>query len=1095
MNIKKVLSTLTLGGVLAASIAGAGVLAAEATDTVKTTPLGTYKKLVEGKTVLLFKLAQEGDVISVSDVENAFPGKTVIASENQLGTGDEVTIEGATYTIVVYGDANGDGVINTGDAVIVKRAAAELTELTDVQKVALELNGDEKVNTGDAIRIQRVAAGDLAVENIVDKQIPAKEGVSVDKVEIATDGKTLTVTLSDAVENAKFYLNGKLVEPTKTEENVYTFTVALENGKEYTFKVTDKTASFEQTKTFIYRELAAPFDITIAATETNDFADVNAGNVNNATVLVTFGTINGIAETLEVTIKDENDKEIKLSKELTGFETEVRIDNVDLSSLAEGDLELTAVIKDDQGNVSEETTSTVLKKADAPIVKYTTVTRDSATKATVEVVKSTDSDVVYYMVKEAGEAAPTAEQVIAEKEELVAGQQNVTIEDGDADKAYVVYLVPVTATGTYTETLVTVPVSKVNAEAIAEVTGLAKKTGTEATFVWAYDETTKGFVEYKAVLKKDGKSVAEKTVAKGAEKEVDFFAEMKKEAGKYTVEVIAVADNVDYANSVAVVSEAVVVEGIATSVDVKFDTDVKTLLKWEINPTDNITKVSDYTVEVAKYNAKDKKFEVVATSNTTSTSFDIAEIVKENGIGEYKARVIANAKAEALIVSTPSVEEIADSTIVYYTAEAINNLAVSKVEGQKVTLTATVLDDVYSSTTPEYRLYMKKAGETYPTSYEKVAEFPYEVDGLDAGTEYCFKLVTVVNGTEYVSNEITATTEGAALSTVELTYVEYEALSAVETLADLTAAQVTYNGETLYINNDGTTVAYTDAVAESIIDMLKQINLGDQLTITDNEISTLTVTVPEKTTTLDLTDLDKKAEVTVTGKADYKTTVKGTLNEITLNGEAAQFDLTGLTVSNAVNVSGDEVVLTAAADTKLTLAGTTATVNGVVLTSDAALGDVTVTATGFELVGTANTLTVDATKANKDVTVSFIATAQTGKLSVLSSEKYAVKVTTSTIKANEIAILGGKVDLTDARTSFDTITAGDAEEAKVILVTDKAAKETAIDEKVPAEATALIEESSFKFSAAEDAATYTVNEGSNEVILTIVAGESVTIEK
>lgn len=1140
MNIKKVLSTLTLGGVLAASIAGAGVLAAEATDTVKTTPLGTYKKLVQGKTILLFKLAQEGDVISVSDVENAFPGKTVIATEDTLGTGDEVTVDGATYTIVVYGDANGDGVINTGDAIVVKKYAAELTELTDVQKVALELNGDEKINTGDAIRIQQVAVGNMAVEQIVNKQIPAKEGVTVEKIEIESATK-LTVTLSDVVENAKFYVDGKLVSTVTNVENVYTLTVpTLTSGKEYTLKVTDKTASFEETKTFTYRKLVAPVEVTIAATETNNFADVNAGNVKNATVLVTFATINGIAETLEVTIKDEDDKTVTLTKELTGFETEVRFDNVDLSALKEGALTLKATLKDDQGNSATSLEFTAEKRSDAPIVKTISVTRSSATAAKIETLKTTETDALYYMVKEAGQTAPTAKEVIdngtLNKTSATTSETiSVTITNGSADKAYVVYIVPVTATGTYTNNVVEVKVSKVvDADhKLAPVTGIAKKTGTESTFEWAYDETAEGFVGYKAVLKliKDEKGTAispvktkaEKTINKGEAKEVNFFDEMKKEAGIYVVEIIALADNVDYADSAVAKSAETKVESIATTVKVEFDKDVKTLLKWSMTPQTNITKVNDYTVEVAKYNSKTKKFDVISTANTTATTYDIASIVNENGIGEYTTRVIANAKEDALLVSKASAVD-ASKGLKYYVVESIKDLAVSKVNGKVVTLTATTLPDVYS-TKPKYTLYIKEAGKTYDDSViapeDNITAFPYEVQtSLENGKEYCFKLVTTVNNVEYVSNETTVEIEGIVpFPTTALTYVKYEPQSAVEPTADLTDTnQITYNGDTLYMR--GTTAAITtvtteNSTAASVIDMLKQMSVkdtkkgtADTVTITNNAISKVTLIAPEEDTTLDLTKLPKTATVEVTGNEKGTTTIKGELNGITLKGAKAKFDLSGLTVVNPVAVTGNNTVLTAQNNTILNLTDKTtpvsiATVNGVVLTEKTeptakSLGTITIKEAEFDIPGGANAISVDTTKVDKDITLNFTAKAQTGKVSILANEVNTVKVTTNLFAAKEIEVLGGKVDFTDARTTVTSLKAlGGTKGSKVILVTDKVATESAIDEELATgTAEVLIEGSSFKFVVdVAKGATYTVNEGSNEVILNILKDKTVTITK
>lgn len=58
----------------------------------------------------------------------------------------------------ILGDVNGDGTINVIDSNLIRRAAAKLTDLTDVQSVAADVNRDGKVNVLDANLIRRYAA-------------------------------------------------------------------------------------------------------------------------------------------------------------------------------------------------------------------------------------------------------------------------------------------------------------------------------------------------------------------------------------------------------------------------------------------------------------------------------------------------------------------------------------------------------------------------------------------------------------------------------------------------------------------------------------------------------------------------------------------------------------------------------------------------------------------------------------------------------------------------------------------------------------------------------------------------------------------------
>ncbi len=61
--------------------------------------------------------------------------------------------------VVVPGDLSGDGKVNTGDAVLILRHAAELVQLNDEQLVAGDINTDGSVNVGDAVLVLRHTVG------------------------------------------------------------------------------------------------------------------------------------------------------------------------------------------------------------------------------------------------------------------------------------------------------------------------------------------------------------------------------------------------------------------------------------------------------------------------------------------------------------------------------------------------------------------------------------------------------------------------------------------------------------------------------------------------------------------------------------------------------------------------------------------------------------------------------------------------------------------------------------------------------------------------------------------------------------------------
>jgi len=62
---------------------------------------------------------------------------------------------------VVYGDANGDGIVNKDDATAIKRCRAGLTDATELNLSACDLDGNGKVDVYDACLIQYFVMGKI----------------------------------------------------------------------------------------------------------------------------------------------------------------------------------------------------------------------------------------------------------------------------------------------------------------------------------------------------------------------------------------------------------------------------------------------------------------------------------------------------------------------------------------------------------------------------------------------------------------------------------------------------------------------------------------------------------------------------------------------------------------------------------------------------------------------------------------------------------------------------------------------------------------------------------------------------------------------
>ena len=87
------------------------------------------------------------------------------SADSLVATGDKVVIyneKGEEYLsrqIIIYGDANCDGKVDTLDLLRVQRYIVGMIEITDIQKIAANSNKDSSLNTVDLLRTQKYIVG------------------------------------------------------------------------------------------------------------------------------------------------------------------------------------------------------------------------------------------------------------------------------------------------------------------------------------------------------------------------------------------------------------------------------------------------------------------------------------------------------------------------------------------------------------------------------------------------------------------------------------------------------------------------------------------------------------------------------------------------------------------------------------------------------------------------------------------------------------------------------------------------------------------------------------------------------------------------
>lgn len=165
----KVVSSLALAGILATTgLTGLSrVSAAEVTDP-DTRSLGKYASLGGVENVVPYILNGE-DKITVKDLKKefditAFNGTSVASEDTVVGTGDTFKSGNTTYTVIVYGDTNGDGLADSDDAFDMLSHYVGNKTLSGIYLEAANVEDTKKnaVDSDDAFRTKSFFVGNVA---------------------------------------------------------------------------------------------------------------------------------------------------------------------------------------------------------------------------------------------------------------------------------------------------------------------------------------------------------------------------------------------------------------------------------------------------------------------------------------------------------------------------------------------------------------------------------------------------------------------------------------------------------------------------------------------------------------------------------------------------------------------------------------------------------------------------------------------------------------------------------------------------------------------------------------------------------------------
>ncbi len=1025
MDKKKIISSITLAGMLATSVAGSGVFAAETSDPA-TKALGEYSKLITGKVAVPFILQSETDRVTGKDMKVAYPGKTITVDDDAvLKTGDVVNVNGEARTIVIYGDVNSDGKINIMDAVTVLNHVKGKTTLTDAQFAAADLNNNGSLNILEAVGVLNVVKGKADYANLATapkaevSKVTNKEITSANSITLKfdLDASKYTYSIRDNKAETDVAISKVEYDADKKEATLTTGTALVSaDDQTYTLTIKDKDGNVVSSDTFKYVALAAIDTNTDNTKIEGDFAVINSNNQNSLSYRVATVKENAVATTVVVTLKDSAGKEVTGTATLPANAVAVSVNNFSgVANLKDGTINVSIKITDENGNMVEKNSLTVKKDTEALAIADITTTRTNQTvTATVTMKNGATVANEYFMVKKASESAPTASEVVAANKTIASDLAEVKLTE---DVEYTIYVVAVNANGVKSE-MASASIAKATASKLEAVTSVAASTTVAGEFTWEDTKNTdlakiKG---YKVILYTDADdavAVKETTETKiNMLKEIKEYAQENKTVTKYKVGVIAIGANSDVANSAEAKSTTYTTSALTTptaTLSINADTNHQ-ILTWGLD-----SEATFYNVNVYKYDENgvkaDKAIKTVAVPSTKSEC-DLTEAMKDLGEGKYAVTVNSLASTDSTKVD--SEESTAVDT---YNVKAPSDLTLSLKDNDTVTVSFSNVSGILTAdkASISYELYYGKkplSGDINYTKYtgsiSKVESLNTTDIDLDKETTYSMYVLVKFGATEIArtdAKEITTVKAPLDMTTAKKVVATWDGLT---TLSD---GDISYNGDKLVVGTTSGNQVYTSnddtANYSAILNVLKVLSVGD--TIKEDAKGQITV---EKTTGGNSSYGTTLKDVDLVLDSSSAVTISGTIKSVSL-ATTTKADLSYATVTEKVTVKASDEVNVKAGTVVSAVTGTV-TINGIKVTL---AGDtkITATATGLEIAGSEKDVAI---VADDDATINFTGI-QSGKVSLTENDADKVITILATNPLAELDVVKGNVNISDV--AYSTI--------------------------------------------------------------------------
>lgn len=142
---------------------------------------GTYSTLGSLQNVVPYAFQTSDVTLDLDSIKAEFGNNITTTVKGIAKTGDKITVDGTTYTIIIYGDVSGDGKVTTYDALLAKKIkSGKLTNVTEFQREAANIEKSAIDTTAMQKFILRLRK--TATDTILDK-FPTKPEAPISKVD------------------------------------------------------------------------------------------------------------------------------------------------------------------------------------------------------------------------------------------------------------------------------------------------------------------------------------------------------------------------------------------------------------------------------------------------------------------------------------------------------------------------------------------------------------------------------------------------------------------------------------------------------------------------------------------------------------------------------------------------------------------------------------------------------------------------------------------------------------------------------------------------------------------------------------------------